>query len=99
MKGVWVAPVSELVVGDLRTWAGISNVESIKIPGYWIDGKGCNIKPGSEAEPGEKVFYHFHGGGYAVLSAHPSQPTTRIVHGLLQHNPTLKRLVNYLNLR
>jgi acetyl esterase/lipase len=96
VKGVWVEPVPELVLGDLKTWAEISNVEPIRIPGYWIDQKGCDIEPGSEAAPGEKVFYHFHGGAYILLSAHPSQPTAAIMHGLMQHSPIVKRSVQLL---
>jgi hypothetical protein len=96
VKGVWVGPVPELVAGDLKTSSGISDVEPINIPGYWIDRKGCDIKAGSEAAPGEKVFLHFHGGAYVLLSAHPNQPTTEIVYGLLKHNSVVKRFVYLL---
>jgi hypothetical protein len=96
VKGVWVGAVPELMAGDLKIWAQTSQVDPINVPGYWIDKKGYDFKPGAKASPGEKVFYHLHGGAYILLSAHPNQPTTQIVHGLLDHSSVIERSVSFI---
>lgn len=79
-KGVWIEPTPELVKGQVAEWAKLSNVEAVRIPGYWYrspsshfnltsDSNGVDSPPIS---PEEKVIMYFHPGGYAIDSAHPS---------------------------
>jgi len=91
VKSVWVEAVPNLITGQLKAWAEVSNVDSISIPGYWMDSKGSDTKAGERAKPGEKVIYHLHGGGYFFLSAHPSSPTSEVVKGLLEYLPSIRR--------
>ena len=41
--------------------------------------------------PGEKVVYRLHGGGYVLLSAHPSDLASSISKGLLEHCESVQR--------
>lgn len=62
-KGVWVKPVPELVVGEIKEAAEKNGVSSIPLPGYWLTKPGAHhVKPGSVPLPGEKVVYCLHGG-------------------------------------
>lgn len=92
IKGVWLPPVPYLVAGDLKAWAAQADVECIRIPGYWLDRKGSDTcETGSPPRPGERVFYCLHGGSYAHCSAHPSDPTSHIARGLLEHVTSTRR--------
>lgn len=92
INGAWVAAANHLVTGHLKTWADIAGVSCVRVPGYWYQKKGSSIKATSPAQPGEKVFYIFHGGAYIKLSAHPNDPTAAISHGLLQRVEGVNRL-------
>jgi acetyl esterase/lipase len=83
INGVWVEAVNHLVTGDLKIWAEIANVQSIRVPGYWTHKKGSSMKVGSAPQPDEKVVYHLHGGAYVRLSAHPSDFTAPAATGFL----------------
>ncbi|OJA14375.1 hypothetical protein AZE42_12088 [Rhizopogon vesiculosus] len=90
--GVWVegAP-SELIMDELKLWASISKVAPARIPGYWYGRSGTTPKPTQSPQPGEKVFYCFHGGGYTQLSAHPKAPSADIVRSLLKLDQSAPR--------
>jgi len=90
-KGLWISPVTHLVDGDLKKWAEQANVECIRIPGYWLDSEGSDFAIGEPPHSGDKVLYHLHGGGYAILSAHPSDPTANITRGIMQHTKSITR--------
>ena len=83
VNGVWVGAVNHLVTGDLKLWAKIANVQSIRVPGYWSHRKGYSIKVGSAPQPEEKVVYHLHGGAYTLQSAHPKDFTAPVAMGFL----------------
>ncbi|KAI5118201.1 hypothetical protein M0805_005555 [Coniferiporia weirii] len=83
VQGVYVDPVpSALVTGELKTWADVASVEPVRVPGYWQHASGTDIVMGAQPAEGEKVPYHFHGGGYVALSAHPSASTSSIPRAL-----------------
>lgn len=65
VNGVWIEPVPKLVTGDLKIWAHVSSVSSIRIPGYWIHKTGSTIPVAASPMPGEKVVYALHGGAYS----------------------------------
>jgi acetyl esterase/lipase len=92
--GVWIEPVPELVVGEIKTWAATTGVEPARIPGYWLGrpGEKSDLPSGAPPAPGEKVVLAFHGGGYIVMSANPDDPTAVIAKGLLEHAPTIRRV-------
>jgi len=92
IDGVWVEPVDHLVTGNLKIWAEISNVTSVRLPGYWTHKKGSSIEVASAPLPGEKVIYSLHGGAYIRLSAHPTDPTAGIARGLLKHVDPVTRV-------
>jgi acetyl esterase/lipase len=89
---VWVEAVPNLITGELRTWAAVSSVSSIRVPGYWTHKAGTTIKVAEPPMPGEKVIYSLHGGGYTQLSAHPSDIVANIVYGLLAHVDSIHRV-------
>jgi acetyl esterase/lipase len=103
-KGVWVKPVPELIVGEIKAAAETNNVDSIPLPGYWID-EPVSYN-GKVPVSGEKVLYCLHGGrsfflisdksdlfssagGYVSFSAHPGDYTSNIPRGMLQHCPAI----------
>lgn len=95
VKGVWVPAAPHLITGEVKDWAALSDLESIPIPGYWLEKRGTDLPASAPAAPGEKVLYALHGGGYVVLSAHPSSPVSVVPHGILKHTgPTLVRCFN-----
>ena len=71
------------MTGDLKIWAKIANVQSIRVPGYWTHRKGSLIKVESASQLEEKVVYHLHGGGYITLSAHPNDIPAPVAMGFL----------------
>ncbi|TCD69317.1 hypothetical protein EIP91_008073 [Steccherinum ochraceum] len=91
VKGLWVTPTPQLIVGDVKRWAEKANVEPIRIPGYWMEQEGSNREIGEAPRPGEKVVYHIHGGGYATHSAHPTNPTANIPRGIMKHSEAVMR--------
>jgi acetyl esterase/lipase len=89
--GVWIPPLADdLVVGEIKSRADALNVSSIQIPGYWIH-KDHNLKVGDPPQPGEKVVYYTHGGGYVALTAHPDGPMASVQTGFLEHCSTITR--------
>lgn len=92
VNGVWVGTANHLVTGDLKLWAKIANVSSIRVPGYWMHKKGTSIKVASAPQPGEKVVYQLHGGGYVRLSAHPKDITSNISKGYLKNLDLVNRV-------
>ncbi|KAF8183120.1 Alpha/Beta hydrolase protein [Pholiota molesta] len=91
-RGVWVEPVNELVGGELKHWAEVADVSSIRIPGYWVHKTGSNIETAAPAQPGEKVILQCHGGAYVRLSAHPKDPTADITKGYLKEFDSIQRV-------
>ncbi|THH26381.1 hypothetical protein EUX98_g7807 [Antrodiella citrinella] len=66
---VWVEPIPEdYVVGEIKTMADVNGVKPERICGYWHGKKGADGKFGQRAEPGERVLYVLHGGGYSMGS-------------------------------
>ena len=90
MKGVWVEAAPHLITGVLLTMAKAANVTCAHIPGYWLD-RDETLAPGAPPQPGDRIIYRLHGGGYYQLSAHPSDPTANIVHGILNRSPPISR--------
>lgn len=91
--GIWIPTVPEdLIVGEIATFARDRNIVSIPIPGYWIH-KDEKLPFESPPSPGEKIFYHFHGGGYVVETAHPKGAASKILKDFLQNSssPSLRR--------
>ena len=92
VQGVWVGAADHLITGDLKIWADTANVSSVRVPGYWTHKKGTSINVASPPQPGEKVIYFFHGGGYVAFSAHPNDFTSAIGRGLLRHVEPVSRV-------
>jgi acetyl esterase/lipase len=92
IKGVWVGAAAHLITGDLKEWAAVAGVSSVRLPGYWVHKKGSSIKVASPPLPGEKIVYALHGGAYIRLSAHPKDPTANIAHGILKHVDAVQRV-------
>ena len=93
MKGVWIPATPELIVGRVKQWAAIANLDSISIPAYWFE-KTAGSRPADTAPVrGEKVLLSFHGGAYADLSAHPSSPGAIGPRGLVDRTSISRALV------
>lgn len=90
VKGVWVEAAPHLITGVLLSMATAVNVGCAHIPGYWIDADET-LPAGAPPRPGEKVLYRLHGGAYIQLSAHPTDPTANIAHGILKHSRSITR--------
>lgn len=90
-KGVWIPSAGHLVQGDVKKWADAAEVDSVEIPGYWMDKDGFDTPPGAPPAPGEKVLLALHGGGYSRHSAHPSDPQATTPRGILQHTQSVRR--------
>ena len=89
--GVWIPPLANsLIVGEIKSRADALDVSSIQIPGYWTH-KDHDLKVGEPPQPGEKILYYTHGGGYVALTAHPDGPMSPIPKGFLQHCSTINR--------
>ncbi|KAF8515447.1 alpha/beta-hydrolase [Gautieria morchelliformis] len=83
---VWVDATPTLVVGEVREKAAQNGVEAVRTAGFWFGTKKSDGKVGQKADDGEKVFYHFHGGGFVMGSAHPSTGPVKVCFdGLLQY--------------
>lgn len=85
-NGVWIPPVPHLIVGEVKKWADLAEVTSVRIPGYWIDRPGSTLSVDARPIPGQKVLYALHGGCYALYSAHPSSAPSNIPRGILEHS-------------
>ena len=94
VKGIWVAPTPHLIQGEVKGWAKLAGVECVRIPGYWMDKKGFDTPAGAPPKDGEKVLLHLHGGGYRILSAHPSSGPSNIPRGILKHTQNINRSFN-----
>ncbi|KIO08633.1 hypothetical protein M404DRAFT_997561 [Pisolithus tinctorius Marx 270] len=93
-EGIWIDGVPHLITAELKAWSTLSNVEPIRIPGYWLGKKGISHVPNSFVQPGEKVFIYFHGGGYTVECAHPDTGIlTNIPRTLMEIDPSTPRLL------
>lgn len=79
-----------MIVGEVKSRAGALDVSSIQIPGYWIH-KDHHLKAGEPPQPGEKILYYTHGGGYVALTAHPDGLMALVPKGFLEHCPTVTR--------
>lgn len=90
--GVWCEPKPEFITGRVKKWAQAAKVEAIRVPGYWFNSPRVEIPAGEPAHPAEKVFYHFHAGGYIMSTAHPDGVSTALVTGLLEKTKTVNRL-------
>jgi acetyl esterase/lipase len=84
--------VNHLVTGNLKLWAKIAKVNSVRLPGYWLLKNGTSVKPGTPPLPGEKVILNLHGGAYIRMSAHPSDPTANVPKGYIQHVDAIQRV-------
>jgi acetyl esterase/lipase len=91
VKGCWVDPVPNLIFGEILDFARVAGVTAVRIPGYWMEKSALDIPIGAHPSPGEKVIYCLHGGGYALCSAHPDDPSAEIARGLLQYCPSVLR--------
>ena len=84
--GVWISAVSEdLIVGEIRAFARGRKIAPIPIPGYWIH-KDEKLPFKSPPSPGEKIFYHLHGGGYTFETAHPDGAVGRVLKDFLRNS-------------
>ncbi|KAK0203485.1 alpha/beta-hydrolase [Desarmillaria ectypa] len=85
---VWVDPAPELLSGEVKTLAEKNNVASERTSGFWYGPRGPDGKFGQPALANEKVIYHFHGGGFVMGTAHPSNGSmATLANGLLEHFP------------
>jgi acetyl esterase/lipase len=93
-KVIWVDPVPELVVGEVKAWAQAAEVDSVQIPMYVYHRPGADPADSTPLSAGEKVALSLHGGGYIVRSASPDDPSAGAMQGLLAGIPTLRRAYN-----
>ncbi|KZT40813.1 alpha/beta-hydrolase [Sistotremastrum suecicum HHB10207 ss-3] len=70
----WVEPADPShIVGELAEFAKFAKVETCRIPAYWYHlPKQPLLGDSPPVSPDEKIILAFHGGGYRILSAHPS---------------------------
>lgn len=85
-------PAPHLIQGELK--AELAGVESVRIPGYWMEKEGSYIPAGAPPIEGEIVLMHLHGGGYAVLSAHPFSGPSATPSGILKQVKGIKHTFN-----
>ncbi|KAF8347985.1 Alpha/Beta hydrolase protein [Amanita rubescens] len=90
--GVWVPAAQHLVTGELKAWAEVAGVSSVRIPGYWTHKIGISLQLAAAPQKGEKVVYHLHGGSYILQSANPLDPTAAIGKGLLKYSEEVLRV-------
>ncbi|EJD03416.1 alpha/beta-hydrolase [Fomitiporia mediterranea MF3/22] len=86
VEGIWIDGTPELITGDLKKWADIAGVEPVKIPGYWEHKPGTRVTMGELPYSGEKVLLALHGGGYIMMSAHPSCVTSGVQRKIMEHS-------------
>ena len=92
MNGIWVDPVPNLIIGDVKAYAETVSVTSIRIPGYWIHKLGSSVEVASPPQAGEKLIYSLHGGGYIQGSAHPTDIMATIPRGFLKSVESVHRV-------
>ncbi|KAF9486218.1 alpha/beta-hydrolase [Pholiota conissans] len=92
VRGVWIEPINNLIIGDLKLWAQAADVSSIRIPGYWLHKQGTNIETAAPAQPGEKVILQFHGGAYIRFSAYPKDPSAEVAKGYVKEIEDIQRV-------
>ena len=76
---------ADLIVGEIGSFARDRNIKSISIPGYWTH-KDKALPFESPPSPGERIFYHLHGGAYLFETAHPNGMMSRIPKELLRNS-------------
>ena len=91
VKGVWIPPSPELVVGEVKKWADQGNVQAVRVPGYWYGRPGQDIPVEQAAGTGEKVVYVIHGGGFIGGTASPGLWST-LSEKLAQCHPSVQRI-------
>ncbi|KZT01804.1 alpha/beta-hydrolase [Laetiporus sulphureus 93-53] len=89
---VFIDPVpTELIVGEVKEFARVNNVQPVRTAGFWIGPRGPSGEVGQKASPGEKVIYHLHGGGYVMGTANPSSVSMKYMYeGLQEHLPNTR---------
>ena len=92
VTGVWCEPKPELIAGRIKKWAETAEVETVRVPGYWYTSPLSRVPADAPAQPGEKIFYHLHGGAYVMETASPSSRLTPVVMKLLEETNTMNRL-------
>ncbi|KAF7296121.1 Abhydrolase-3 domain-containing protein [Mycena kentingensis (nom. inval.)] len=91
--GLWIDPVDlDSLSGKLKLWVSAAKIEAVRLPGYWLHKPKSSIEPEAPLMPGEKIVYALHGGAYTRLSAHPSDVTSGIARGLLEHVDSVHRI-------
>ena len=66
---VWVDPVpSELVTGELSSYASRNHVQPARVYGYWYGARDESGKHGQRAIKGERVFYYLRGQSFPTLA-------------------------------
>ncbi|THH31838.1 hypothetical protein EUX98_g2357 [Antrodiella citrinella] len=94
VKGIWIPPSPDLVVGQVKQWADQGNIKSITIPGYWYDKQGHDLPVGTPARPGEKVVYLLHGGAFIAGTASPVGAWGSLTTRLTATHPSIQRGFN-----
>lgn len=92
VKGVWLEPTPQLLVGDVARWAEQADVRPTRIPGYWYAKDGSDTPIGAPPDEGEKVFLYFHASAFIALSAHPHNLTGACIPTVLRHAPAKRGL-------
>ncbi|KAF8590745.1 alpha/beta-hydrolase [Ramaria rubella] len=88
----WVEAIDgESLSGEVRDFAKTAGVNTARIPGYWQFKPGKTLTGALQAQDGEKIVYHIHGGAMYLGSAHPSDMTARIPRGILKHSAAISR--------
>ncbi|KAG8704085.1 hypothetical protein FRC08_002454 [Ceratobasidium sp. 394] len=82
---IWLEAVPlNLIIGQLKQFAQVAGVESVRIPAYgfgqWESGS-TNVRLAGDSE---KIVMHLHGGAYVMGTAHPEDLTANISRGLLE---------------
>ena len=91
VKGVWISPCPDLIVGEVKEWAQAAGVECVRIPAYWLERNNMNQRVVIPPDPSEKVVYALHGGAYARQSAHPTDFTSNTPRGIMKYAYSVRR--------
>ncbi|VDC06346.1 unnamed protein product [Peniophora sp. CBMAI 1063] len=93
IKLAWVDPSPDSLLNEkIRGWMKAADVETARIPGYWMNKKGLESTPiGAPLAESERVLYTLHGGAYVALSASPKDVIANIGRGILKHTPSITR--------
>jgi acetyl esterase/lipase len=90
IEGLWIEPVPDLIVDEIRNCAKIANVHPIRIPGYWVHQTGVEFSANEKPISGDKVIYGLHGGAYIIGSAASTIGAVNIYKGIMQHYPEIR---------